>query len=261
MQTNCIYCDDCIEFMKSMEDEYVDLTITSPPYDNLRDYDGVNWDFDIFKQVADNLYRVTKKGGVVVWVVGDKTKNGNKSLTSFRQAIYFQEIGFNVYDVIIYEKSGGSPPHVGRYVNAFEYMFILSKGKPKTIHLLQKPNKWAGTYSYGVKTQREKDGSLTPKHVIFVNEYGTRTNIWRYATGYGNTTRDRYAYEHPAMFPEKLAEDNILSWSNEGDIVFDPMCGSGTTCKMAMLNKRQFIGCEISPKYVEIANKRVSGGL
>ena len=168
-----LICGDCLEEMKKISDECIDLTITSPPYDDLRNY---NSKID-FERVVKELYRITKDGGIVVWVVGDKVENGSKTLTSYKQALLFKEIGFNVYDVIIYEKTSPSAPHKNRYFNSFEYMFILSKGKPTTINLLKdRKNKYGGTYS-GIITKREKDGTLTKKETKLINEYGIRTNI------------------------------------------------------------------------------------
>lgn len=247
------------ELLKEFPTECIDLVVTSPPYDDLRDYEGVvSWNFDIFKEIAQELYRVMKRGGVVVWVVGDKTVDGNKSLTSFKQALYFQKIGFDIYDVIIYEKAGSGPPHPNRYFNSFEYMFVLSKGKPKTINIIKdKPNKWAGQTTYGEVTRREKDGSLTNKGKKVINEFGVRTNIWRYANGKGFSTTDEIAYEHPAIFPEKLVKDHITSWSNPGDIVLDPFGGSGTTAKVAHLMGREWILIDAVSNYCEIAKRRM----
>lgn len=247
------------ELLKEFPEGCIDLVVTSPPYDDLRDYEKKSvWNFDVFREIAQELYRVIKPGGVVVWVIGDKTDKGRKSLTSFKQALYFQEIGFSMFDVIIYEKAGAGPPHPNRYFNAFEYMFVLSKDKPKTIHILRdKPNKWAGHSTYGEVTRREKDGSLTNKGKKVVNEFGVRTNIWRYANGKGYATKDKFAYEHPAIFPEKLVEDHIHSWSNPGDIVLDPFGGSGTTAKMAQLMGRNWVLIEAVSDYYEIAKKRM----
>lgn len=247
------------ELLKEFPDECIDLVVTSPPYDDLRDYEGVaEWNFDIFKEIAQELYRVIKRGGVIIWVVGDKTVKGNKSLTSFKQALYFQEIGFDMYDVIIYEKAGSGPPHPNRYFNSFEYMFVLSKGKPKTINLLKdKPNKWAGHTTYGDVTRREKDGTLTNKGKKIVNEFGVRTNIWRYANGKGFSTKDKDAYKHPAIFPEKLVQDHIVSWSNPGDLVLDPFGGSGTTAKIAQLMDREWVLIEAVNEYCDIAQTRL----
>lgn len=247
------------EILKEFPSNCIDLVITSPPYDDLRDYENKStWNFDVFKEIAQELYRVVKPGGVVVWIVGDKTSNGRKSLTSFKQALYFEEVGFGMFDVIIYEKAGSGPPHKNRYFNAFEYMFILSKGKPKTINLLRdKPNKWAGHSTYGEVTRREKDGSLTNKGKKVINKFGVRTNIWRYSNGKGFTTKDKFAYEHPAIFPEKLVEDHINSWSNPHDIVLDPFGGSGTTAKMAQLMGRDWVLIEVVQDYCQLAKRRL----
>jgi len=247
------------ELLKEFPPEIIDLVVTSPPYDDLRDYNGVAaWNFDVFKKIAQELYRIIKPGGVVVWVIGDKTLKGKKSLTSFKQALFFQEIGFDMYDVIIYEKAGSGPPHPNRYFNAFEYMFVLSKGRPKTINILKdKPNKWAGHSTYGEVTRRERDGSLTNKGKKVVNEFGVRTNIWRYANGKGFSTKDKFAYEHPAIFPEKLVADHIHSWSNPGDLVLDPFGGSGTTAKMAHLMGREWVLIDAVEDYCKIAKARM----
>lgn len=249
------------ELLTEFPDEIIDLVVTSPPYDDLRDYDGtISWNMDVFKAIASELYRVVKPGGVVVWVIGDKTIKGNKSLTSFKQALYFQEVGFNMYDVIIYEKAGAGPPHPNRYFNAFEYMFVLSKGKPKTVNILKdKPNKWAGKSTYGEVTRREKDGTLTPKGKKIVNSFGVRTNIWKYTNGKGFSTKDSIAYRHPAIFPEKLVEDHIISWSNPGDLVMDPFGGSGTTAKVAQLLGRDWVLIDAVEEYCDIAKERVKG--
>ena len=251
--------NDCIKFMKKLPDNCIDLTVTSPPYDDLRDYENkLVWDYNTFRKVARELYRVTKKGGVVVWVIGDKTDKGNKSLTSFKHALYFQEVGFNIYDVIIYEKAGSGPPHPNRYFNSFEYMFVMSKGKPKSVNLLKdKKNSCAGMSTFGDITRREKDGSLTNKGKKIINEYGVRTNIWRYNNGKGFSSKDKIAYEHPATFPEKLVEDHIKSWSNPGDIVFDPFGGSGTTAKVSIELDRQWIYVEKVAKYCDVAKRRL----
>ncbi len=247
------------EYLCEFPDDSVDLVVTSPPYDNLRDYDGnVTWSFDVFKSIADQIVRILKKGGVCVWVVGDKVDKGKKSLTSYKQALYFDEIGLNVYDVIIYEKAGSSPPHTNRYFNSFEYMFVFSKGKPKTVNLLRdKENKWGGKKTYGNVTRREKDGTLTKKGQKEIKKFGIRTNIWRYANGKGFSTQDDVAYEHPAIYPEKLVEDHIKSWSKPGDLVLDPFGGSGTTAKIAKQLGRDWVSVEVSKKYCDISRKRL----
>jgi DNA modification methylase len=256
---NKIINDDSRNILTSMPENCIDLVVTSPPYDDLRDYNNeLKWDYGVFQQISKELYRVMKPGGTLVWVVGDKTINGNKSLTSFKHALFFQEIGFKIYDIIIYEKSGTGPPHSKRYFNSFEYMIIASKGMPKTVNLLRdKPNKWAGKETFGNVTRREKDGTLTNKGKKKINDFGIRTNIWRYDNGKGFSTKDDIAYDHPAIFPEKLVEDHILTWSNEGDIVLDIFGGSGTTAKVAQKLKRNWIYVEKVKNYCKIAEKRI----
>ncbi len=249
-----LHCGNCVDFMLDMASESVDLTVTSPPYDDLRTYNGYTFDFEA---IAKGLYRITKQGGVVVWVVADQTKKGNESGTSFRQALYFQEMGFNLYDTMIWEKSNTMGANQC-YYQCFEYMFVFSKGIPKTINLIcDRPNIQAGKIHY--HQSRLRDGTIsTDKNKTWkVKPFGKRTNIWKYAVGYGCKTADKIAYEHPAIFPEKLAEDHILSWSNPGDLVLDPMMGSGTTGKMALKHNRKFIGIDISDEYVEIARQRI----
>jgi len=251
---NQIYCGECTDVMKTFPDECIDLTVTSPPYDTLRTYNGYVFPFE---DIAKELFRITKIGGVVVWVVGDTTKNFCESLTSFKQAIYFvEQCGFNLLDTMIYEKLSYAPgyPTLRRYSNVFEYMFVFCKGKPKTIHY-QKELKSAHTNSITTSSYRKKDLRI-PKHVQSTGEYKQKTNIWKYRVGMISKD-DTLKYNHPATFPDLLAHDHILSWSNEGDSVLDPMCGSGTTLKMAKQLQRNYIGIDISQEYVEIAKKRV----
>ena len=237
--------------MRSWPDDIAHLTVTSPPYDKLRDYKG--YDFP-FEKIADELFRVTAPGGVLVWVVGDRI-NGGRSLTSFRQAIYLQEIGFSAHDIMIYQKKNTPFTRSNAYTNAYEMMFVLSKGKPATFNPLKVPTQRHG---YEMLTHNKLPDGINKKKLGELKKEKTRTNIWSYAVGLGGTTNDKIAFQHPAVFPEKLAEDHILSWSNPGDLVLDPMCGSGTTGKMALLNDRDFIGIDISPEYIEIARQRLS---
>lgn len=248
---NQIICGDAIDVMKTFPPSSIDLVVTSPPYDELRDYKGYSFDFE---GIAKGLFRVIKKGGVVVWVVGDKVKKGNKSLTSFKQALFFQEVGFNAHDIMIYKKKNTPFMRTNGYTNCFEFMFVFSKGSPTRFNPIK------------VKTARQgfemlpfnkgPDG-VNRKIMAELKPEKTMTNIWEYAVGLHGTTSDKIAFEHPAVFPEKLAEDHILSWTNPGDVVFDPMCGSGTTCKMAMKNERQYIGSDISREYVDLTKKRL----
>ena len=255
MEINKIYNENCLDTMAMMPDGFVDLTVTSPPYDNLRTYNGYSFDFEA---VAKELYRVTKQGGVVVWVVGDATKDGSETGTSFRQALFFKEIGFNLHDTMIWVKDGGGAIGSNKcYTQNFEYMFVFSKGAPNSYNLIRdKPN---GSYGKGgLRVGRRK---ATGEHKIEqrkpAQEFSRRNNWWYTPTG-NSATSDKFAYEHPAIFPEQLANDHIISWSNEGDLVYDPFMGSGTTAKMAILNKRNWIGSEISQEYCEIAEKRIN---
>ena len=254
IELNKIYNESNLETMGRMPDNYIDLTVTSPPYDNLRDYEGFSFPFE---DIAKELYRVTKPGGVVVWVVADGTLKGSRTGTSARQMLYFMSIGFNLHQRLFYEKAG-PPPDPTRYEETIEEMFVLSKGKPKTVNLIKdKKNRWANTRQFGNKSTREKDGTLTPKPAQVIKEYGKRTSVWRYSTGFGYSSDDDIAFQHPAIFPELLAGDHIISWSNESDLVYDCFMGSGTVAKIAHKLKRNWIGSELSKKYVEIAKKRL----
>ena len=246
MEVNKIYQGDCLEVMKTFPDNCIDLTVTSPPYDNLRDYKGYSFDFE---NIANELYRVTKDGGVVVWVINDKKNKGSKTLTSFKQIIYFNSIGFNVHDVMIWRKPNPMP-FVQRncYTPAFEYMPVLSKGKPKTFNPIMEKCKYAGqvikTYTNNPESIRKQNKNKPTKNIKI------KMNVWDYVVAGTN-------YGHPAIFPEQLANDHIISWSNKDDIVLDPMCGSGTTCKMAKENGRKYIGIDVSKEYCEIARNRI----
>ncbi len=246
MQTNIIYNKSCLN-MKEVDNNNIDLTVTSPPYDNLRDYGG--YDFD-FVPIAKELYRVTKSGGVVVWVIGDETKDFCESLSSFKQAIFFvKDCGFNLLDTMIYYKQNYAPayPTIKRYANQFEYMFVFSKGKPKTFNPIQKERVRNKQEKVGF---RQKNGSWIKKEVGLKKSTKDASNVWEYGGWKKNIG-------HPAIFSEQLAEDHISSWSNENDIVLDPMFGSGTTLKMAKRLNRRYIGYEISKEYCKIAKTRL----
>ena len=264
---NNFYVGNCLDVMADWPEGCIDLTITSPPYDDLRDYKQYQFNAGA---IIEQLLRITKEGGVVVWVVGDKF-NGGRSLTSFRHAIAFQEVGFNVHDVMIYQKRNTPFFRSNAYTNAYELMIVAVKGKVQTFNPLT-----VGTVRNGEEllTHNKKSDGINKKRRGTLNkekrlvnvwddsETGSYHqevgNIWEYAVGLGGSTNDRIAFKHPAVFPERLALEHILSWSSPGDRVLDPMCGSGTTCKMAYLSGRPFIGIDISAEYIAIAEQRLT---
>jgi DNA modification methylase len=246
-ELNKCYNESNLVTMAKMPDNFIDLTVTSPPYDNLRDYKGYSFPFE---DIAKELYRVTKQGGVLVWVVSDQTINGSETGTSFKQALYFKEIGFNLHDTMIYAKNNPVPYYHNRYNPSFEYMFIFSKGKPKTFNPLYEERKTKG-YSEK-RTFRYPDGSLKPANTKTISDKKLKNNIWFYTVG-GKTNLKA----HPATFPEQLAQDHIISWSNENDIVYDCFMGSGTTAKAAISANRKWVGSEISEEYCKIIEKRL----
>lgn len=266
MLTNTIYVGDCLDVMSDWESGCIDLTVTSPPYDDLRDYNQYNFDAE---SIIARLLEVTKEGGVVVWVVGDKIEGG-RSLTSFRQALMFQDVGFTVHDVMIYQKRNTPFSRSNAYTNAYELMIVAVKGKLKTFNPLMVDTVRSGAE---LLTYNKRSDGINKKRLGVLNENKRLVNVWDefdsdvnhlevgnvwdYSVGLGGSTADKYAFQHPAVFPEKLALEHILSWSNPGDLVLDPMCGSGTTCKMAYWVDRQFIGIDISEEYAELAGKRL----
>lgn len=254
MEYDYIKCGDCVQLMSELPDTCIDLTVTSPPYDNLRSYKGYSFDFE---SVAAQLYRITKQGGVVVWIVNDATVKGSETGTSFRQALYFKEIGFNLHDTMIYLKNNPTPQKSNRYQGSFEYMFILSKGVPKTFNPITQKKKY-------IENRRAKQYNKNQNGEQVIHPYASKSdekiisNVWNYSVGLNNSTCDKIAFQHPAVFPEKLAADHIISWSNPCDIVLDPFIGSETTAKMAILNNRHYIGFDISEEYCEIAKQRIN---
>jgi DNA modification methylase len=238
MNINTIYNENCLDTMAKMPDNFIDLTVTSPPYDNLRTYNGYSFDFEA---IAKELYRVTKPDGVMVWVIGDATIAGSETGTSFRQALYFKEIGFKLHDTMIYEKNSPAYPasrNSNRYTQIFEYMFIFAKGSVPKQLICDKPNKWAGHKDFSGKLKNP------------VPDFSPRNNIWRYVTSFNGV-------KHPAPFPEQLAYDHVVSWSSKGQLVYDPFMGSGTTAVVAKQLGRDYIGSEISDEYVAIARARI----
>jgi len=247
---NEIITGNCANVMSTWEPDCIDLTVTSPPYDNLRDYEGYHFDFEA---IAAQLWRVTKPGGVVVWVVGDATVNGSETGTSFRQALHFMELGFNLHDTMIYRKKNFIPLTHKRYEQEFEYMFVLSKGTVNTFNPRMVPTNGSGMkQNLSRKGYGFKEGAYRRRNEdVITKSEKQHGNIFSYSCGASGI-------DHPAPFNELLARDHIVSWSNPGDTVLDPMCGSGTTLKMAVQTGRNYIGIDISEKYCEIARKRVA---
>jgi len=248
---------DCLEEMDKLIEQgvVVDLTVTSPPYDNLRSYNGNNkqWNENVWKKVIEKLYKITKDGEVVVWVVGDATIKGSETGTSFKQALYFKECGFNLHDTMIYAKNNYIPLTHRRYEQQFEYMFIFSKGKPKTFNPIKIPTKTAGTKINRIHTNKEKGSGMRAR-----NEY-TETKKYKYKPNIWFMNVSNTKASHPAIFPQELATDQILSWSNENDTVLDTFMGSGTTGEACKNTNRNFIGIELDKGYYDIAVKRIQG--
>lgn len=255
MKLNYIKNCDNLVGLRGLPGDCIDLTVTSPPYDNLRTYKGFSW--DVGGLIAE-IYRVTKPGGVVVWVVNDATVNGSETGSSFRQALAFMAAGFNLHDTMIWEKPTftATGSLAVRYAPVFEYMFVFSKGRPKTFNPIKdKPNIYGGKKHGG--TVRQADGSMKPKSGAggkIVADFGQRHNVWRIDTC--KAKKDRNG--HPAPFPEILAHDHIISWSNPGDVVLDPFMGSGTTAAACIKTGRKYVGFEISAEYCAIAEERIA---
>ena len=254
MKLNTIYNEDCLVGMKRIPDGNIDLTVTSPPYDNLRSYNGNNdsWNQALWKSVIEELYRVTKDGGVVVWIVGDATIKGSETGTSFKQALYFKEVGFNIHDTMIYRKTKYVPLTHNRYEQAFEYMFVLSKCKPKTFNGIKEKTKHGGKQPkrtfYQTAGQNAPTQANTP---IRVKETKLKSNVWDVTPGVGTVKG------HPAQFPLSLAEDHLISWSNEDDVILDPFMGSGTTAIACLNTNRQYIGFELDETYHKLSLERI----
>jgi DNA modification methylase len=248
---------DCLERMKEIPSGSVDLTVTSPPYDNLRSYNGNNeqWGDHVWRQVLSELYRLTKCGGVVVWVVGDATIKGSETGTSFKQALYAMECGFNLHDTMIYEKAQACFGSNNCYLQCFEYMFVFSKGKPSACEFIRdRENVRGGKTESTVSSGMNKDGKSGARVLKTAGKYGKRKNIWKYGVGGGK-------HKHPAVFPVNLAQDHIISWSNAYEVVFDPFMGSGTTGVACANLSRKFIGIELDESYFNIAQARINNAI
>lgn len=251
---NQIIEGNCVDVMRALDSNLIDLTVTSPPYDELRNYNGFVFPFE---HIAEELYRVTKPGGIVVWVANDATRAGSETGTSFKQALFFKTVGFNLHDTMIFRKRNPIPQiYRKRYNNEFEFMFVFSKGQVKTHNPIMVDCAHAGlelngtTYKNYSKNEQTRDKAANP-----VKDKKIKGNIWEYVVG--KNREDQEAKGHPAPFPCELARDHIISWTNKGDIVLDPMCGSGTTCRVASELDRKYIGIDVSREYVEMARQRI----
>jgi site-specific DNA-methyltransferase (adenine-specific) len=252
---NQILCTDCVAGMQQLPDCCIPLTVTSPPYDDLRTYGGHTFDFEA---VAGELWRITMNGGIVVWVVGEQVKKGTETGTAARQKLHFMDLGFRCSTMIMVTSRVRFPQR-GRYPSVFDYAFVLTKGRPRHFHAIcDKKNKYVGE-KFRWKL-RERDGRIVKRehcHDKYVGVFGSRMNVWFYHVGYMKTTTDKDAYGHPALMPEKMAEDFIISFSRPGDLILDPFSGAGTTSKMAMLNGRRYLGMEICENYASDSRKRL----
>lgn len=253
---------DCLDVMEHMQNQSVDMVITSPPYDELRSYEKkLEWSFQIFEKIAQEISRILEKGGVLVWVVNDQVIKGSESGTSFRQALFFKdECGLNLHDTMIYMKD--NPPPVGgsnRYYQTFEYMFVFSKGKPRVFNPLktERRNKYNDKRTKRTKSfTRNRDGDFIKKEVALdFSSPVKRRNVFTYTVGGGNSVD--YNVKHPAAFPLELAKDQILSWSNKGDLIFDPMAGSGTVAIAAEKTCRKWICIEKEASYFNPAVEKI----
>jgi site-specific DNA-methyltransferase (adenine-specific) len=249
-----IVCGDNTEVLSGFPDACIDLVVTSPPYDDLRTYGGHSWNFET---LAAQLVRVLKPGGVIVWVVADKTEDGSETGTSMEQALHFRRIGLRLHDTMIWKRLS-LPLNHNRYEQEFEFMFVLSKGKPRVFNGARERCVSYGRAYPGGSTRQGGDDSREHNTKRDIKEDRLRGNVWEIETGYMKATKDVQAYDHPAIFPEELAKLQIQSWSNPGDVILDPFSGSGTTCKAAKELNRQWCGIEINPEYCAIAEARLS---
>jgi site-specific DNA-methyltransferase (adenine-specific) len=249
--------NDCVSEMATLPDNCIPLTVTSPPYDKLRRYGGQRWSFETFEKVARQLFRLTMPGGVVLWVVQDGTVDGSLTGTSARQWLYFQQIGFDLNSVLILATRGWRS-QTSRYANQFHFGFVLSKGRPRAFHPIRdRINSTAGQRLRCSRRSASGEAVTTYNGDRRLGLHGYRANVWFYDVGGGKSTKDRYASRHEALMPEQMARDLIISWSRPGDLIFDPFCGAATTCKMALLSHRHYLGIEAHALYYRLALRRM----
>lgn len=243
---------DCLDVMRTLGDGTVDCVVTSPPYDTLRKYRGAaaDWGFDKFKEIASELVRILADGGVIVWNVNDATENGGRTGTSFRQCLAFMELGLKLNDTMIWRKTNPLPQvRQPRYAACFEYMFILSKGKPKAFNPIMRKTKFGGS-SYNSTCKNMGGESGRTRKDFTINDEAIEYNVWDIAVAQNKTC-------HPAVFPYELAYRHVISWTDEGDLVCDPFMGTGTTGAACVNANRRFIGMEKVEEYFNIAKERI----
>jgi site-specific DNA-methyltransferase (adenine-specific) len=244
-----LYLGDCRDILPTLGK--VDAVVTSPPYDGLRTYNGLQKPED-FLDVIGLLAAGLTNGGVMMWNVADATVQGSETGTSFRQALHAMSCGLNLHDTMIYIRENVNFPEAVRYFSGHEYMFVFSNGQPKTFNPIKdRRNKWAGTTMHG--TDRQVDGSLKKisgagKEIL---PSGMRFNYWLMSNNSGDTG-------HPAPMPYSMAHDHAVTWTNPGDIILDPFMGSGTTGVACANLGRSFIGIEREPAYFDIACRRIA---
>lgn len=247
---------DCLSVLPEVLASSVALTVFSPPYDAIRDYNK-DWQLD-YHRLGIELLRVTEVGGVAAVVIGDGTRNFAKSLTTFRWAVdWVDRVGWKLFECCIYSRHGNPGAWWSqRFRVDHEYILIFFKGdRPRCFNKepLMVPSKHAGKVFSG--TDRLTNGGfkkITPKAV---NEKKCRGTVWNYSTS--NSEGNRLKLEHPATFPDQLADDLIACFSQRGDLVLDPMVGSGTTVVSAAKQGRRFLGIDINEEYVGIASQRL----
>ena len=253
-KTNVIHTGNCTDILSQYPDDFFDLTIFSPPYDDIRNYHGYTLDMN---SLGNELFRTTKEGGIVIMITQDQTKNFKKSLTSFRTIIdWCDNIGWKLFECVIYKKDGR--PGVfweKRFRVDHEYIPIFFKGdKPKYFNKdsVKVPCKYKGRILNSF-LERVGDKSVRSKKQMIVPDTKCRGTIWFFNRDLNLNLKRK----HPAVFPDQLPYDFIQVFTEKGDIVLDPMIGSGTTAVMAKLLERNYVGIDISKEYCDIAKERV----
>lgn len=254
-ELNEIYCIDCVEGMKKIPDNSVDIVVTSPPYDGIRDYNGFNFDLH---ETGRGLIRILKEGGIVAMVIQDQTKNFGKTLTSFKTIIdWCDNIGFKLFECVIYRKHGSEGAWwTNRFRVDHEYMPIFLKGeKPQYFNKenLKVPSIHGGKVMTGSGSRRT-DGKTNARVTRPINTMKCRGTIWNYLMA---GDKDPIKRQHPAPFPDQIPLDFIECFCPPGGVVLDPFMGSGSTAVAAKKLNRKYIGFDTSEEYIKIAHARL----